>query len=34
MDFARFLPNVMISFALNFGVKWYWVIERTRWPMP
>ena len=27
MDFARFsCPIVMISFALNFGVKWYWVI--------
>ncbi len=27
MDFARFsCPIVMFSFALNFGVKWYWVI--------
>ena len=31
MDFARFsCPIVMISFALNFGVKWYWVIVNER----
>jgi hypothetical protein len=27
MELARFsCPILMISFALNFGVKWYWVM--------